>query len=72
MRFYQEITPTAFSVVGFVFLHISHSLLAQAYDKLGRKQDALAEEQQLKRATNSDPNPPYLVRLFQSEPLKDW
>jgi hypothetical protein len=42
MRFYQEITPTAFSVVGFVFLRISHSLLAQAFGVRGGESDFFA------------------------------
>jgi len=53
----------------------AHKLLAQAYEKLGRRQEAMDEQQQLRGASpssESDPKPPYLIELFQSEALRDW
>jgi tetratricopeptide (TPR) repeat protein len=49
-----------------------HEALAQAYSAMGRKAEAQAEADRLKKTQNADANPPFLTELFQAIPLRDW
>ena len=53
-------------------LALAHDVLAQAYNALGRKQEAQAEAEQFKKTQSADGNPAYLLKLFQTAPPRDW
>jgi predicted Zn-dependent protease len=50
----------------------AHDALAQAYNALGRKQEAQAEAEQFGKTRGANDEPPYLSDLFQRKPPRDW
>ncbi|HUP03599.1 MAG TPA: tetratricopeptide repeat protein [Bryobacteraceae bacterium] len=51
---------------------LPHKLLAQAYQALGRKDEAAAELRKAQSSSVKDESPAYLAELFQSIPPNDW